>query len=309
MSNVKIDWAPILEGYIQYLEKKYSDIPVRPSFSSIIDELNNNKVKSRVILKGIEVAAYAYIIESREESDRMFGSVGFTDSKYCTDDRLNNLMHWILDEARKINKFVMMDEIFNCNEKSGITLKQLGFKKITRNRMDLRIGNFTKEKAEISSDLLSSGLRGINVNDYARAQYEAYSDSDDAILFSGVSEAERTRVVESILAGRYGRVIADASKVLRKDGKIVGAILVTDGRTHGRREDDPMIVDIFVSKEYRRKGIGYHLLSAAIDSLKHKGYSNVHLWVSSSNEASVFYGKSGFVKSDYPQEVFYYKKD
>lgn len=308
MNNVKINWAPILEEYIEHLEEKYPNIPVRSSFSLIIDDLNNNRIKSRVILKGAEVAAYAYIIESSEQTDRAFVSIGFIDRKYANDERLRNLIDWAQEEVKKKGKFIMMNEIFNGGEAAEVVLNELDFRKLVRDRMDLSLKDIVTEKVEVPSDLLVSGLEGVNVKEYADAEYDAYLGSEDEILFSSTNGLERAKMVESILAGRYGRVISEASKVLRQNGNIVAAILVTDGRTHNQMTSDPMVVDIFVNNKLRKRGIGRYLLYTAIDAMKQKGYGNLHLWVSTGNNARYLYKKVGFVKSDYPEEIFYYLK-
>ena len=71
MKNVKLDWAPILEGQIKSLESLYPDIPVRKSFEGLIQELNANRLKSRVILSGINVSAYAFVAPSTDYGENL----------------------------------------------------------------------------------------------------------------------------------------------------------------------------------------------------------------------------------------------
>lgn len=82
---------------------------------------------------------------------------------------------------------------------------------------------------------------------------------------------------------------ADCFIVAEHNGKIVGYVCATVAGKQGH------ITSICTLKDYRNKGIGSTLLSLAIESLKKKNVSKVHLEVSVKNSNAIeFYTKRGF---------------
>lgn len=307
IENIKMDWAPILEGYISSLEDLYPDVPVRESFQQIIESLNMNEIKSRVILSGIDVAGYAYIIESREKTDRIYGSAGFIDEKFCNEERAGNLVDWLTKEAEKAGKYIMINEVFNGGSTARKVLENKGFNNVMRERMELDLASFTQEEKPFPDYLEVSGINSLNIVEFSRAEYSAYQDSADIILFPSASEDERVAMTQAIFKGRYGNVIPEASFILRKSGEISGAVITTDGSTEGS-PGTPVIADIFVSVNLRGRGIGRNLLTRALLVLKKLGFTNVQLSVNSEGVAKKLYESAGFSVSDYGKEVIFYKK-
>lgn len=307
LENIKMDWAPILESYISSLEGLYPDVPVRESFKQVIESLNNNELKSRVILSGVNVAGYAYIIESREKTDRLYGSVGFIEEKYCTEDRLGNLIDWLSAEAKKSNKYIMINEVFNGKDAASKVLRDKGFKRIVREKMELDLNSFMEEKRSYPDYVQASGINNLKVKEFSRAEYSAYQDSGDIILFPSESEDERVNMTNSIFKGQYGKVIPEASIILRKDGEIVGAVIATDGNKPGS-QGIPIIADIFVSRELRGKGLGKALIINSLLVLKSLSHHRVQLSVNSDSIAKKLYESMGFAESEYAKEIIFYKK-
>ena len=307
LENIKMDWAPILEGYVRYLEDLYPDIPVRESFLKVIERLNSNEIKSRVILSGVNVAAYAYIMESKEKTDRIYGSIGFVDEKYCTEERINNLLEWVSSEAKKNGRYIMMNEIFNSTEVATRALEKAGFKTVIRERMEIDLLAFKGEKRDFHNEVEVSGINNLNIREFSRFEYEAYKDSEDFILFPTESADERAEMTTAIFKGQFGEVIPDASIVLRKGSDIVGAVIATDGRMPGR-EDVPILADVFVTREHRHKGYAKNMVTSSLLALKGLGHTKAYLSVNSRSNAKKLYLSLGFQVSEYGKETIFYKK-
>lgn len=306
INNVKLDWAPILEGQIKHLESLYPDIPVRKSFASVIDALNSNKLKSRVILSGINVSAYAFITPSVDLTDRIYGSVGFTDPSFVTEERVDNLLTWLEDTARIQNRILMLNEIYNAEEKSDTFLESRRYKKFVRNRLTIELSGFEEQPFSPISDLKEIPVKKVKIDSYSDSEFDAFSESGDEILFNLKNRNERIGFTKGLFTGKFGAVIEPASKILAKDGKIIAAALCTDYRSLDGSKT-ALLVDIFVDRAYRGKGIAKKLLLFSLGALKKYGYEECALWVSTGNPARIMYDKLGFRDTE-TTEIFYYKK-
>lgn len=306
IKNVKFDWAPILEGQIKHLESLYPDIPVRKSFGGLIQELNANRLKSRVILSGINVSAYAFVAPSNDYGDRVYGSIGFTDPSFATEERLSSLIIWLEDLARLEKKYLMIDRIFNADDLDESYLTTHGFTKFKRDRLSLDLGDYRiHEIRNIGAEQTVPVIK-VKPEVYSEAQFKAYEGSVDQILFNSDDSMERLSFVKKMFDGRYGSVLKDASPVFIRDEKVIGASVCTDYKLiKGTRAS--LLVDIFVRKEYRGKGYAGNLLKMSLNGLKKLGFEECQLWVSEGNPARKIYEKAGFRESG-TSEIFYYKK-
>ena len=306
LNNVKLDWAPILEGQIKHLESQYPDIPIRKSFAPVIESLNANKIKSRVILSGINVSAYAFVTPSGDFTDRLYGSVGFTSPAFASEDRLGNLLSWLEDAAKAQKKYVMLNEIYNAEEMAEKVMFSRGFRKFIRNRLSVDLSGFPKQEPPMQPGFNELPLRKIKPEVYSDSEFEAYSGTADEILFNAGNRNERIEFTKGLLNGKLGPVIEQASKILAIDSKIVAGSVCTHYRSlNGERT--ALLADIFVAKSLRRKGIAKSLLIFSLNALKKLGYEECALWVSSENPAKFLYEKTGFIDSE-TSEIFYYKK-
>lgn len=306
MNNVKLDWAPILEGQIKHLEETYPDIPVRKSFLPLIESLNSNRIKSRVILSGINVSAYAFITPSTDHTDRLYATLGFTDPKFASQERVDNLMSWLEDHARIQNKYLMLNDIYNAEERSDEFLFPRKFKKFVRNRLVLDLGDLSDVRAPLSGELIEMPLRKVNYEKYSDAEFDAFSGTDDQILFNSINRKERVEFSRGILEGKLGKLISPASKILTQNDRIVAATIATDYRSLDETRT-ALLADIFVDKSLRGKGIAKHLLVHTLSSLKLEGYGECALWVSTGNPARKLYDSFGFRETK-TAEIFYYLK-
>lgn len=308
ISNVKIDWAPILEGQIKYLEEIYPDVAVRETYRDIIERLNENKIKSRIILNGITVAGYAFVMESTLLDDRVYGSLGFTDSTFATDERVRNLVEWAENIAKARGKYLMVNEIFRAEEKSEKLLTDSGYTMVRRDRMELSLDEFSLRSEGYPKEFEVLPVTGATYQEYSRAEFDAYSGTPDIILFHTASEEDRVSATKAIFNGSYGEIIPSASSIVRHHGKLIAAIIATTKPEKQINGGSSMIVDIFVNRDYRGNGLGTALMVNSLIRLKELGFETTELWVTKGNDAARIYEKLGFRPSRTAKEIFYYRK-
>lgn len=306
MKNVKLDWAPILEGQVKHLESVYPDIPVRKSFVPIIEALNTNKIMSRVILSGINVSAYAFITPSQDLTDRIYGSVGFTNPAFATEERINKLLSWLEDIARLQQKYVMLNEIFNAEEVSEKVLLSHGFTKFVRNRLVMDLSSLPGIDAPLKGEFDEIPINRLKHDAYSDAEFDAFSGTDDQILFNSGNRKERIEFSKGLFAGKFGPVLEPASRILSQGKELIGSTICTQYRSLDGAKT-ALLVDIFVNRKYQGQGIAKHLLMFSLRELKKLGYEECALWVSSRNPAKKLYEKIGF-KETKTSEIFYYRK-
>jgi GNAT superfamily N-acetyltransferase len=298
LDNYRLNWDIILKKEIDFLSKKYPDIDIKGSYSSVVNLLNENKIKSRIILKKNEFIGYAYIMDSADKNDRLYADIGFISSKKITEERLKELFDWLMGIAKTARKKLMLNQVFNGNEISNKYLAKLGFKTITRKRMVIDLNAYAYKKLNEECDI--SGIADLNIELYSDAEYEAFKYTSDKFLFSNKRE-DRIQTVKNLFNGEYGEIIEDASFILKNKGRISG------GAVSSRLGfDRAFIVSIFVKRVYRKKGIGKFMLFTVLNRLKALSYNYVFLWVNAENFARDFYSHYGFNYDDYPDEVIYY---
>ncbi|WMT50888.1 MAG: GNAT family N-acetyltransferase [Ferroplasma sp.] len=298
LDNYRLNWDVILKKEIDFLSKKYPDIDIRGSYTSIINLLNENKIKSRIILNKNEFIGYAYVMDSSDKSDRLYADIGFISPKKITEARLKELFDWLIEIARESRKKLMLNQIFNGNEISEKYLETLGFKTIIRKRMVLDLNKYSYRKTVENYDI--TGIEGLNMDLYSDAEYEAFKYTSDKYLFSDKRE-DRIQTVKNLFNGEYGEIIPEVSFIMKNKGRISGGVV-----SSRLGFDRAFIVSIFVKRSYRKKGIGKYLLFTALNRFKALSFHYVFLWVNAENFARDFYERYGFVYDDYPDEVIYY---
>ena len=306
LNNVKLDWALILEGEIKHLESIYPDLPVRVSYESVIKELNKNTIQSRVILNGINVAAYSFIKESSELKDRLYGSVGFTDIAFATDERISNLLSWLTSISRNRKKRLMLNNIFNGGELSESVLVRMGFKKFARDRMQLYLdGSFPMTPGNIDERFIQVPADRIDIGGYADAEFRSFAGTADEILFNSSDRGQRVEFVMSLFKGKFGEIIPGSSIILSLNRQIAGSVITTHQQTFTDVKT-ALILDFFVTPEFRGKGLGRTLLINSLILLRNLGYERCILWVSESNPVRRLYENIGFDSASGMKEIFYY---
>ncbi len=297
-NNYKINWELILKREIDYLSKKFPDLDVKNNYQNIIDLLNNNKIKYKIMLNKNDFIGYAYIMDSVEKSDRLYADIGFISSKKINEVRLKEFFDWIADIAKKSGKKLMLNPVFNGNDLTEKYLENIGFKKIVRKRMVIDLNEYKYNSIEINYNI--SGIKDINEDLYADAEYESFKYTPDKILFSNKRE-DRLKSVHGLFDGEYGEILNEASLIIKNKGRIIAALISAQ-----LGFDRAFIVSLFVKREYRKKGIGKYLLLSALNRLKALSFHYVFLWVNNENFAKDFYLKNGFKLDNYPEEIIYY---
>jgi predicted GNAT family N-acyltransferase len=299
LDNYRLNWDVILKKEIDFLSKKYPDIDIKGSYASIVTLLNENKIRSRIIMHKNELVGYAYIMDSNDKSDRLYADIGFISSKKINEERLGELFEWLIGIASEEKKKLMLNSIYNGNDLSDQYLIKSGFKTIIRKRMVIDLNDYTYKKLEKEYDV--SGIRDINMDLYSDAEYEAFKYTSDKFLFSNKRE-DRIQTVINLFNGDYGEIIKEVTVILKNKGRISGAVISSK-----LGFDRAFIVSIFVKRAYRKTGMGKYLLFTALNRLKALSYHYVFLWVNAENFARDFYLHYGFKYDAYPDEVIYYR--
>ncbi|HLH86449.1 MAG TPA: GNAT family N-acetyltransferase [Thermoplasmataceae archaeon] len=306
IQNIKMDWNLILEPQIRHYEEVYYDLPVRDSMRTIISQLNENRIPSRVILSSLEVAGYAFVINSSEMSDRSFGSIGFADEKYVNERRMETLVGWVEQIAFGNRRMAMVNPIFNDRGLSDRFLDNRGYSKRVRKKLTLKIKNANLSQEKLPTEIKVLDLSHIDLAEYSRSHYEAFRNSLDEIMFPS-SDQERNAQIRKMFDGYYGEPIYEACKILSKNNRIIGAIIVTQGQIRKTGIRIPLIADLFVSPEFRGNGLGQWLIGAAIEALEKLGFTETELWVTDGNPAESMYKRFGFRDTNYPREIFHFR--
>lgn len=307
MDNIKINWAPVLESQIASIESRFPDRHIREMFQEIIDDLNENRVKSRLIVSGNKPAGYAYYRIPEKMSDRVLGNVGFVDADSASSERAENLLQWLITEATSLGRFVMINDIFNGNSQTSAVMDKLGFNRVEREMMYLPLGNMPASGSTLPEGYTLETMDKLNIQEYITEERKAYSGSSDEILFPS-SDEEQEEFTRGMFEGSYGRVLPEISRIAMKDGRLVGSCVVSLGPNGEVTGGYPLILDIFTSAEHRGKGIAKVLILEAARRSSAAGYGNLYLWVNMKNEARKVYESIGFRSSGYEKEIFFYLK-
>ncbi len=134
-------------------------------------------------------------------------------------------------------------------------------------------------------------IRSVTTEALVDLDWRAFHGTIDGLVI-GAGLDEYRRVLLSILDGRVGRFLDEASTALVEPDpiRLVGAVLTTE--QSARRA---VIVDLLVDPERRRRGLGRFLLRWAVRALRAYGYERVRLWVTVANvPARTLYESAGF---------------
>ncbi len=151
-----------------------------------------------------------------------------------------------------------------------------------------------------STPPLNVRLRSLSAADepaLARLMARAYADDPiERSLFERFRDPDEDARygVNSVLHGQVGRWLAAASFGVEADGWLIAATLANE--FHG-----PLITEVLVDPEHRRKGLARRLLAATIAGLRSLGSATPRLVVTSRNERAVnLYLGLGFEPSAEP---------
>ena len=307
LTNVKIDWNPILEDYITHLETVYPDIPIRESYSYIIENLNENHIPSRIVLQGNNVAAYAYLLENPDLDDRLYAYVRFMSESFAKKERMENLVTWAENSARNRKRIVIINDVFNGGTETENFLIEKKYEKIERYSMKLQIRNATNLDEKLPVEFMTGDLSDFNLEEFLNEEYDAYRDAPDFLLFHGLDRDKGREFIRKIFSGMYGEILNRPSMLIRHKNQLAGACIVTDGFPSSQKKT-PLVADIFVKKDYRGNGLATGMLSRSIKALREMNCGELSLWATEGNPAINIYEDLGFVKNRIQKEVSFIKK-
>ncbi len=304
INNVKLDWNSILEKHVDKLQEMYPENDVRQAYGNIISLLNDNKIKSRVIINGNRAICYAFIVDYSGFNDRLYAVMGFEDAGYVEDSRIENLVSWMEKEGKESRKSVVVGDIYNSNPRVEEFLSSGGFKRLERIRLELKLDNYTQEMPD-DGGYVFDGIYSVTPGAYSDAEYRAFLGGDDIILFPAEHE-QRVLFTSQIFDGRLGKIIPEASAVIKDGEKIIAAILSVEAGSTVNSDKRALIADIFVDNDYRKNGLGKLILARSLSALRTLGFNSVILWVSTNNPARSLYDKFSFRDMGYGREISYF---
>ena len=299
LNNVKIEWQLVLEPEIQHNEKQHPDLPVREMYHWVIDELNINKIRSRVIMSLDRVIGYAFLYPATGFSDRNFASFGFIDPVTANRERSFILLDWAIAECRKDGRKLLFNEPFNAGSTFHACMDDRGIRMLHRVEMSIDPKFFVNQKKELPNDYSIALSKSMDSAALAEALYLAFKNEDESVLISE-DPTERKRVQADVLSGKlFGPLIAEASIAVTHDGRIVAGItVVTNQKT-------PLISDFFVIQDERDKGIGSCLMQIAMKALSK--YTEIKLWTNQRSIAHDFYTRRGFRDTGRSEIIYYFR--
>lgn len=82
--------------------------------------------------------------------------------------------------------------------------------------------------------------------------------------------------------------------IATEEEKLMGWILIGPSKDQFSDEIIGFIYELYVTQEFRGKGISKHLMKSAIEQLKSEGYPEIRLGVFAGNQAMNLYKQMGF---------------
>lgn len=294
VNNIQLEWGDILMKQMQAFDQ-ISDQNLSTSlYASLIEKLNSNQIPSKVYFKDGIPKCYGYLLPSTDSSDRILCSIGFESEDETLKEMGKKILEWFIEVGKSQGKLLILDGVFN-----GVffeeTVQQYGFSVANRVKLicDLEtiIENLSVKVENVHSDGLLLNVDEVDIEELCTAEENAYSDSPDKFLL--IRNGGKNVTLQVILQGIYGKPLNAASGVIYSSS-VEGMIIVTDGTVEIFKNSTPLIVDIFVAPEYKRKGIGSKLMLYAARKLKILGHNQVQLWVNKDSQAYNFYNSIGF---------------
>ncbi len=121
-------------------------------------------------------------------------------------------------------------------------------------------------------------VRSIPLDALTNLDWRSFQGTPDENLVADTFDEDR-QSVSDMMGGRIGRFVDEASTaLLRPDGRLVGAVLVS--------EHDPrtaVFLDILVEPTERRQGLGRFLVLWGLRAMTALGYTTARLWVTEAN--------------------------
>lgn len=175
---------------------------------------------------------------------------------------------------------------FSAEEERELTFRlaaRPGSAVIERFKMERDLGPAEAgDRPEVPRGLALVPVRAVTVAALADLDQRAFAGTVDALLV-GPTPTDHEEVLRSLLDGRLGRFVDEASTALLEPDppRLVGALLT--GEESPRRA---IFLDFMVDPRDRGRGFGRFLFRWGLRAARALGYSSVRLWVTSSNAAA-----------------------
>ena len=301
VNNVKLDWSAILENEISYYEKVLDSSNIREMYSGIIAMLDQNNLKSRVIISNNVVVAYAFLIRPNDFSDRMYAHFGFETDTAASTTRLDTLITWARNEARYSGLLLLFNAPFNGGTCFTGYVDEKGIESVERVEMtgSTRVSGIL---SKLPDSIKIISIEKADIEQMDRSLIEAFREEREYILISS-NKKDRIAKWHDLLDGKAsGKVITSASPVLVSGGKIIAMAVST------YEDRIPLISDLFVLPEYQGMGIGKYLLDHIRENLK-ETFAEVSLWVDRNSHAFSFYKKNSFSATGKNETIYFFRPE
>jgi GNAT superfamily N-acetyltransferase len=297
LNNVKVEWRHVLEPEIEYNEKKHPDLPVREMYRWVISDLDNNRIRSRVIMSLNKVIAYSFLYSATGFSDRNFASFGFMDPVTANRERSFLLIDWAISECRKDRKKLIFNEPFNAGDDFRSCMEERGIRMLHRVEMSIDPKKLKDLKKQMPDSYSTVPINSVDPGSFADALSLAFGKEDESVLIADDPAEGRKMLLDTLSGKSFGKPIFEASSAITHNGKIVAGIMVV------LNNNNPLISNFFVIPDDQGKGIGSYILQKSLNSLSN--YPQVSLWTDRRSIAHDFYLNRQFQDTG-RSEVLYY---
>jgi ribosomal protein S18 acetylase RimI-like enzyme len=144
---------------------------------------------------------------------------------------------------------------------------------------------------KLLADLIIREIKPIEYTFLKEMLYQAIFVADDKVVLPReiIEQPDLRKYIQDF--GHDG----DFCLVAEQHGKLLGAIWIRLINGYGFVDNETPELSMAVLKDYRGNGIGKHLLTIMIDSLKNNRFKRISLSVDKENFAHRLYEKHGFV--------------
>lgn len=118
---------------------------------------------------------------------------------------------------------------------------------------------------------------------------------------AGADVVQATSDIQDSFDGAYGPLWAEASPVAELGGAMIGALLTVERPPWDDVADHPFVIELFVHRSYRRKGVARSLLHRCLEVLAAGDETRLGLRVTDDNfPALALYEGFGFAPAESP---------
>lgn len=89
--------------------------------------------------------------------------------------------------------------------------------------------------------------------------------------------------IQNSFKGEYGSFWFESSKIVEKNGKVIGAVMVVHKNSWDEAVTCPYIIELFVDRKFRKNGIAKTLLLNSINEVREAGQKEMALTVVAEN--------------------------